>query len=107
MVDVSQRYAVRLVANVQTDVTGGGMAVDTAGTYFLNFSNSSGADVALSPIYQTTGGAPTPADEIRPGDVLEAGGWRVVQPIKMGEGWKIFVEASAPISVQLTGRKEG
>lgn len=107
MADLSHLAAVALVANAQTDVTGGGMAADTAGTFSLNFCNDTDSDVACTAIHLTSGAAPTAADKIRPAFSVEARGWRVIQPVKLGEGWKLFVEADAAISVQIIGRKEG
>ncbi len=107
MADLSHILAVQLAANTQTDVTGGGMAENTAGAYTLNFCNDTDQDVTLKAVYLTSGAAPTSADKIRPAFPIEARGWLHIQPVKLGVGWKLFVEASAPISVQLIGRKEG
>lgn len=107
MADLSHISAVTLVADTQTDVTGGGMAAGTAGAYSLNFCNDSDSDAACTAIYLTSGAAPVEADKIRPAFTIEARGWRVIQPLKLGVGWSLFVEADAPVSVQLIGRKEG
>lgn len=96
-----------LVADTQTDVTDGGVPAGSAGAYSLNICNDSDAAVNFEAIHLTTGAAPTDADKIRPAFQIEARGWRVIQPVKLGEGWKLFVEADAPVSVQLIGRKEG
>lgn len=107
MADMSHLIAVELAANMQTDITGGGMPADAAGAYTLNICNDSQAAVSLSAIYLTDGAAPAARHKIHPRFVVEAAGWLAIQPVKLGDGWKLFLESSAAVSVQLIGRKEG
>ncbi|KAB1069263.1 hypothetical protein [Methylobacterium planeticum] len=110
MADLSELIPTYLSANTQTDVTGNGangMPAASAGTYTLNLCNDSDAEVVISAIYLTKGEAPTQAHKIHPSHSVEGRGYSLIQPIKIGAGWKLFVTASGPISAQLIGRKEG
>lgn len=107
MTDLSHKFAAFLVADVQTDITGGGCPADHAGAYSLNIVNDTDTPAQLDAVYLTTGAAPTDADKIHPSQTIEARGWAVVQPVKIGEGWKLFMQSDIGISVNLIGRKEG
>lgn len=107
MADLSKLFAVALAPNVQTDVTGGGCPVGSAGAYTLNICNDTDAEASISAIYLTTGGAAAAANKIHPAMKIEARGWATIQPVKLGEGWKLFVTSDVAVSVQLIGRKEG
>lgn len=107
MADFSMLTAVELAANTQTVLPTGGVSVGSAGTYSLNICNDSDSDIAFEAIFVTAGSVPGAAHKIRPAFTLEAKGWRVIQPISLGEGFKVFVTASAPCAVQLIGKKEG
>ena len=105
--DYSYQVAVELVADTQTALPAVGIPVGAAGTYSLNICNDSGTEVAFQAISLTTGPNPLGANKMHPRFSVEPYGWATIQPVKMGEGWKLFVQASAPVSVQLVGRREG
>lgn len=107
MADLSHKFAAALAANLQTDITAGGCPIGCAGAYTLNIVNDTDDLAELAAIYLTGGGAPTAADKIHPAFTIEARGWSLLQPVKLGEGWKLFVTSTVPVSVQLIGRKEG
>ncbi|PHR20382.1 MAG: hypothetical protein COA37_15220 [Hoeflea sp.] len=107
MADLSHKFAAVLVVDTQTDITGGGCPVGAAGAYTLNIVNDTDGEASLTAVYLTTGGAAAAADKIHPAFTIEARGWAVIQPIKIGEGWKLFVESDTAVSVNLIGRKEG
>ncbi|WP_395175819.1 hypothetical protein [Roseibium alexandrii] len=108
MADYSTLTAAELAADTQTALPGAsGVPADNAGTYILNICNDTGADIGFTAIYVTDGPAPTNAHKIRPAFSVEAGGWLHIQPIVLGQGWKVFVEADAACAVQLIGKKEG
>ncbi|WFS02770.1 hypothetical protein [Rhizobium tumorigenes] len=106
MSDITYYSAVLLVANTQTDVTGGGLPVNAAGLYFMNVCNDSDVDVPLDAVYLTNGEAAAAQHKIHPTVILPARDVMTTQPLKLGEGFKLFVKASAPVSVQLLGAKE-
>lgn len=107
MADLSHLIAVETAANALLDVTGGGMPAGKAGAYSLNICNDTDAEIQMSAVQVTDGGAPTDAHKCHPAFTIEPRGWSIIQPIKLGEGWRLFVQSSAPLSVQLIGRTEG
>lgn len=107
MADYSELIAVELGGGVQTAIPAAGIAAGSAGTYTLNICNDSDAAAAIDAICITKGGAPVASDKVHPAFTIEPRGWAAIQPIKLGEGWKVFVTSSAVVSAQLIGRKEG
>jgi len=105
--DLSNIFAVELVPDTQTDLTGGGCPAGEAGAYTLNICNDTDDEAQLSAVFLTTGAAPANADKVHPAMTIEARGWATIQPVKLGEGWKVFLTSDVAVSVQLIGRKEG
>lgn len=102
----AEMIAVAVAADTQTEITGGGMIAGNAGSYSLNICNTGTEQITRGAIFLTKGEAPEAKHIIRPSTKLEVGGWETLQPVVMGSGWKLFVEADGPISVQLIGVKE-
>lgn len=100
---MANKFQIELVADTATEFPAGGIPANEGGTYMLNLCNDSDAEVAVSAIYLTTGGAPTAADKVEPSRTIEAKGSFALYPIPIGVGWKLVLQASAPISVGLIG----
>lgn len=100
---MANKFQTVLVADTATEFPAGGVPADEGGTYMLNLCNDSQAEVAVLAIYLTTGGAPTAADKIEPARTIEAEGAFSVYPLPIAVGWKLILQASAPISVNLIG----
>ncbi|CTQ67091.1 hypothetical protein [Roseibium alexandrii] len=96
-----------LAAGVQTDITGGGMASDDAGTFTINFCNDSDTDANLEAVYLTAGEAPGNQHKIHPAFIVAKRGWDLIQPVRIEAGWKLFIQSNIPISVQLIGDRRG
>jgi hypothetical protein len=96
-----------LAANVQTDITGGGLSSDDAGAFDLNICNNNSNDVTLSGIFITDGVDPEERHRVHPSCTIKAKGYGLIEKIKLHAGWKVFIEANATISVQLIGDRRG
>lgn len=105
--DLTLLFKTVLVADTETDITGGGIPADSAGTGYLIVNNLSGAEVAVAGIWQKDGATPADVDNIYTAFTIEAGGWWRDTRIKLGAGDRIFIEADAPVTVRLSARKEG
>ena len=98
--------AFMLEANVQKDVTGGGLGAAEGGTYMLNLCNDTASKVNVSAVYVTNGEAPTDKHKVQPRQEIEPFGWRSILPLKLGLGFKVFLTADAPLSVQLNAQAD-
>lgn len=95
-----------LEPDVQTDVTGGGLGASEGGTYMLNLCNDLNAEVEVTAVYVTDGEAPTFKHKVQPSQTIEAYGWRSILPLKLGPGFKVFLAANRPLSVQLNAQAD-
>lgn len=106
MADYSSRYSADLAATTLTDITDGGVAAGRAGSYLLNLCNRSDAEVTVR-VAVTTGGAAGNADYLEYDAAIEPKGVLSRWPLPLGEGWKLFIWASATgVSANALGRKE-
>jgi hypothetical protein len=104
MAFTAAKYSADLATGVLTDITGGGVAV--GGTYLLCVANRVNNTVAVS-IAVTTGGAPVLADYIEYQTQMDGSGTGGIMrewPIPLGQGWRVYAQASsAGVSISILG----
>ncbi|GJD88178.1 hypothetical protein BHAOGJBA_1691 [Methylobacterium hispanicum] len=97
---VANKFAADLAATTLTELTASansanGQAV-TAGTHQLNLCNRTGSAISVRVAITKAGvNAPALADYVEWDAPLEPNGVLARWPIPMGDGWKVFVQASA------------
>jgi hypothetical protein len=103
------RIAADLVADVLTDITSGGLAVDRGGSYTVRFVNRTeyGARIrlAITGSGGVAGGIPVNADYIEWNRLLEPETSYETSPIPIADGMRIYAYSDATnVSVSAHGR---